>query len=650
VVGVPARIKEAPPMRTTPPAPDDPEATSSPAAATAAPAGPTRRAGALPDGHVLPFPYELYQGAVFHVADKKDRTGEVIGEIRTRVTYGPLCVARMCSSAEGEQWFDLEWRDSARIVTRRVDGAVLRSGRTLVRELGIAGIPVIEADAKHVERYLAAYRTANSDILEETRMTIARHLGWQEDGATFVTGDGAPWPVEPGQPEQRPALSAHHPCGTLEQWRQAVAHLERYPVVRIALAAGFAPALLRILGERSFTLDISGRSTRGKSTAAAVALSAWADPSGHGEGMATWKATQLMIEKRLNLVRGLPVVLDETRVVKTPEVVDQVLYQVSMNHGAARGGGWASMLPWHTIVISTGEQPALSFTSHEGAAARVLSLRRPPFGTDGQRSATDARAVTDAIAEHYGTAGPEFVHRLCALLAEDDGAGRLRKRHGELVDEHAGHAHSDIARRRAPLVAALHLAAQLAHEWEIVPLPSLQAAVFAEHFAEESAREDRGEMALDVVRALIAAHSHRICPLNAAAAELDPPSAGWIGAHSDKDGVPAIGILPRVLAEELGRATPPIAIDAVKEAWTERGSILLEGKRLARITIGGNQSRAYVFPVHILDGEDVPDGPDTPDADPAKPEAESAPAFEQGELGAGGWPKGTIGDMANREP
>ena len=632
-------------MRTTPPASDDPEATSSPAAD---PEGPTPRASALPEGHLLPFPYEFHQGAVFHVADKKDRTGEVIGEIRTRVTYGPLCVARMCSSAEGEQWFDLEWRDGARIVTRRVDGAVLRSGRTLVRELGIAGIPVIEADAKHVERYLAAYLTANRDVLEETRMTIARYLGWQEDGVTFVTGDGAPWPVEPSQPEQRPALSAHRPHGTLKDWQEAIGRLERYPVVRIALAAGFAPALLRIFGERSFTLDISGRSTRGKSTAAAVALSAWADPSGHGEGMATWKSTQLMIEKRLNLVRGLPVVLDETRVVKSPDIVDQVLYQVSMNHGAARGGGWASMLPWHTVVISTGEQPALSFTSHEGAAARVLSLRRAPFGTDGQRSAQDARAVTDAIAEHYGTAGPAFVHRLCALLAEDDGAVRLRKRHSELVDEHAEAARTDIARRRAPLVAALHLAAQLAHEWEIVPLPALETDVFAEHFSEESAREDRGEMALDVVRALIAAHGHRLCPLNAQTAAIDPPAAGWIGAHSDKDGVPAIGILPRVLAEELGRATPPIAIDAVKEAWTERGSIELEGKRLARVMVGGNQARAYVFPVHVLDGDDLPDGPDTPTAEQSEPEPE--PASEQTELGAGGWPKGSIGDLANREP
>lgn len=630
-------------MRTTSPAPDDPEATSSPADLAA---NQVSRAGALPAGHVLPFPYETDRGAIFHVVDRLDRKGEVIGEIRTRVTYGPLCVARMCSSAEGEQWFDLEWRDGARTVTRRVDGATLRSGRALVRELGIAGIPVIEADAKHVERYLAAYLTANRDILQETRMTIARHLGWQEDGTTFVTGDGHPWPVEPGQPEQRPALAAHHPCGTLASWQEAIARLEHYPVVRITLAAAFAPALLRILGERSFTLDVSGRSTRGKSTAAAVALSAWADPSGHGEGMATWKASQIMIEKRLNLVRGLPVVLDETRVVKSPEIVDQILYQVSMNHGAARGGGWASMLPWHTIVISTGEQPALSFTSHEGAAARVLSLRRPPFGTDGQRSAADARAVTDAIAEHYGTAGPAFAQRLCTLLAENDGAQRLRKRHAELVDEHAAAARTDIARRRAPLVAALHLAAQLAFEWEIVPLPAPDTAVWSEHFGEESAREDRGEMALDVVRALIAAQGHRLCPLNAHLVELDPPAAGWIGAHTVKDGVPAIGILPRALADELGRATPPIAIDAVKEAWTERGSILLDGKRLARISIGGTQTRAYLFPQHVLDGEQPPDGPGTAEADEAQPEPD--PGFEQPELGAGGWPKDSYGDLAHR--
>jgi hypothetical protein len=607
----------------------------------------------LPDGHALPDEYTVCGGAIFHAAERTDREGNPIEPKLTRVTYGPLWVARMYASLTGEQWFDLAWRDGHRAVTRRIDGAVLRSGRALVRELGIAGIPVIEADAKPVERYLAAYLTANHAVLEQTRVTIARYLGWQDDETpVFVTGDGTQRPVEPGEPEQHPALSAHHPCGTLADWQEAVARIERYPVVRAVLAAAFAPALLRVLRVPSFTVDVSGRSTRGKSTTAALALSAWADPSANGEGMATWNSGVIMIEKRLNLVRGLPVVLDDTRVVRSPDTVPKILYQVPMNHGGARGGGWSNMLPWQTIVISTGEQPALSFTSHEGAAARTFSLRRPPFGLNGEGSAADARFVTDTIGEHYGTAGPAFTARLCALLAEAHEAVLLRKRHAELLDAHAQAAANDVARRRAPLAAALHLAAQLAHDWEIVPLPALELETWADLFADETAREDRGAMALDVVRSLIAAQHHRLAPagLGAQAADL-APAAGWLGGHIEHEGTPAIALFPEALAAALAHATPPIVLDAVREAWIERGTIPMDPReptKLARPRVNGRQVRCYIFTRTVLDHEDAPDSPGEQSADqPDQGEAyDLAPDGQP--LGAAGWPLGSIGDYANR--
>lgn len=645
------------PARDAPTTPDQPgnqQPRQGPANVVTFPARRSAPGAHLPEAHTMPPSYEARGGAVFHVAERRDRkTGEVIDTVYTRVTYGPLAITRMCASSEGEQWFDLEWRDGARTVARRVDGAVLRSGRALVRELGAHGIPVIEADAKHIERYLAAYLTANRNALEETRVTIARHLGWQDDGA-FVTANGVPYPVEPGQPEQKAALAGHHAKGTLDAWKNAVARVERYPVVRIALAAGFAPALLSVLRLNSFTVDISGRSSRGKSTAAGVGLSPWANPTDQGDAMATWKSTFIAIEKRLNLVRGLPVVLDETRVVKSPEIVDQVLYQVPMNRGAGRGGGYPSMLPWQTILISTGEQPALSFTSHEGAAARILSLRRAPFGLDGPRSAADARAVTEALAENYGTAGPAFAERLRTVLAEEGGAQHLRERHEQLRAAHAETARNDVARRRAPLVAALHLAAHLAHEWNIVPMPALPIEVWTELLGEESGREDRGAMALDVVRSLIAAQGHRLRPLNhQSAALLDVPAAGWIGAHVEHEGVAAVAILPEALAAALNRATPPITLDAVREAWAERGTIILDGKHNPRVRMDGGRPRAFLFARDVLDGDEPPPArTDTPEGAPPpalapEPEPDTAP-YEQTELGAAGWPKGSIGDLANR--
>jgi hypothetical protein len=329
--------------------------------------------------------------------------------------------------------------------------------------------------------------------------------------------------------------------------------------------------------------------------------------------------------------------------VKSPDIVDQVLYQVSMDQGAARGGGWASMLPWSTILISTGEQPALSFTSHEGAAARVMSLRRAPFGTGGPASAADATAVTDAIGNHFGTAGPAFATKVAAKLAEADGAAWLRKRHDDLLDQHAAAAVNDVAKRRAPWVAALHLAALLAHEWGIVPLPALPLSTWVDLLSEESAREDRGGMALEIVRSLIGSQGHRLQPLGAnvkGGPQQATPPGGWIGAHVEVGNAPAVALLPVPLAEALSAATPPIVLDAVKEAWTESKTIVLdESNRLIRKRVGGEQVRCFVFPRTILDGEPDPDDTgDQPPAEVSNP-AEPGPGDQ--------WPAGSYGAEAN---
>jgi len=372
--------------------------------------------------------------------------------------------------------------------------------------------------------------------------------------------------------------------------------------VQVGAYAGLASPLLHPLGLDSFTIDFSGRSTRGKTITAMVALSCWADPSDRSEGMLTWQTASVIgIEKRLNLVSGLTVVVDETRLVKDPALVDAVLYMIPKNHGRPRGGGWPNMIPWRAVVVSTGEQPATSFTSHQGASARVLSVQSPPFGTDGQASRGAAETVKEGVEANYGTAGPAFANRLQARLAEDGGAGKLRTRHQELTEMLRGS--TDMTGRRAPLAACLALAAELAADWGILPFKAPDIAAWSGMFASDEQRDNRPEMALDLVRQYLAARADKMWGSNDGS---HPPASGWIG-HKAKEG-PAL--LPEKLREELRKRG--YELDAVIPGWLEMGVLLTKDSQRPPHLIGrrtaGHLSRHLIFRDEIIDPPDPEDG------------------------------------------
>ena len=147
---------------------------------------------------------------------------------------------------DGDHLVELAWRDGPRWVSRLIRRAVTKSGRKLVAEAGDAGLPVIEAEARQAERWLAAAEAANHQVM--ARHPVARQLGWQADGKTFVTAQDAPWRVEPRYADQAAALAAHRPCGTLASWKDAIAAASDHLVVQVGAYAGLASPLLEPLG------------------------------------------------------------------------------------------------------------------------------------------------------------------------------------------------------------------------------------------------------------------------------------------------------------------------------------------------------------------------------------------------------------------
>lgn len=503
------------------------------------------------------------------------------GESWNRVTFAPLVVTATFEDPEGDQYVELSWIDKSlgrpRRISRIVSRETAKRGRKLIETLGAAGLPAVEGDARAVEKWLAEFEAENVHRIPSEQ--LARWLGWQDDG-TFVSSPEEGIKVDTAFEEQRGPARAHAPKGSLEAWKETVAHLAGFPVPRVAVAAALAAPLLRPLGLNSFTLDISSRSTKGKTTALQCALSVWADPSEHASALSNWRTTLYAIEKRLNLVRGIVTIFDETMAVTDDSLIDEVLYQLPMNHGKARSGGaFGNMLPWETILLSSGERPALSFTTSQGAAARILGTTIAPFGDNGGSAATAAR---EGVLANYGHAGPEFIRYILSGLAKPKGQDTLRERHHQLVDEFRGG--GDMTNRRAPMVAALVLAETLACGIGLLPYEPLAYDVWRGLFTAHNPTDNRPEMALDVLREYVAGHAHELYSTARTymAPEQRPPYAGWLGVMASDGGVIKVALLPERVRKILAEAG--YSLDAVVGSWVDAGYLeTLKSQRPAHL-------------------------------------------------------------------
>ncbi|MFB6567366.1 DUF927 domain-containing protein [Streptomyces noursei] len=518
-----------------------------------------------------------------------------------RFAFAPLVMTATFEDPDGEQYVEISWTDRTKGPSRKVSRLVSREtakrGRELVRRLGGAGLPVVEGDSRLVERWLAEFEAANRGRIPSE--PLAHWLGWQPDGS-FVASPEDGIKVDVIYDELREVANAHGRHGTLEGWRETVGGLEGFPVPRVAIAASLAASLLNPLRINSFTFDISSRSTKGKTTALQCALSVWANPSEQSDAMSNWRTTLYAIEKRLNLVRGIVTIFDETMAVTDESIIDEVLYQLPMNHGKARSGGaFGSMLPWETILLSSGERPALSFTTSQGAAARILGTTIPPFGDNGGAAAVRAR---EGVLANFGHAGPAFVEYVREILAKPDGREVLKSRHRHLAEHFRGD--NDMTGRRSPMVAVLALAEALACEAGLLPYKPLPEGQWRRLFAAHNQTDNRPEMAMDVVREYIAGHAWELWPRNSD--DDRPPVRGWLGAVKQAGDETKVAILPERLRGILTDAG--YSLDAVVGGWIDAGYLELRPSQrpahLIPIRFDGGRAKCFSFTPKALQVDD----------------------------------------------
>lgn len=469
-----------------------------------------------------------------------------------------------------------------------------------VSSLSAYGIPVTSGEGALLVQYMAASDAA----LDEARIPMTSTvptMGWH-NGA-FLRGfhqHGANCPRLRLDDKAGPALVVAEAIGERGEWSEWVMHVwpsvRRFLVLRVAVAATLVPLLTELLPHVSmFAVDICGTTSRGKTTAMRVAASVWGGP----KYMRTWDATPVGVEHMAGAMNGLPLLLDDSKRLKNPQVAASAVYGIVSNEGRARGhsdGGMREMVQYRTALVSTGEAPLKDIGQHGGLGARCITLWGSPLGEPSHESAELARRLTATVQAHYGHIGKGVVEYLLSQTP-DDRANWCNRYEAHLQHYTATAAPNDIGPRLSESGAALALAWQMLCEAMALPYDPL---MFDSQWRDITASADTADRALG---ALIDLHTHinlnpdRIYrPRAANLSESQQPSevaplSGYL-AHMAK-GVLSV---PVSTAKSFLERTMGHTLSECVAAWHERGWLRTgNARRTHTARIGDRPIACYTF-------------------------------------------------------
>jgi hypothetical protein len=507
-----------------------------------------------------------------------------------------------------ERWETIEEDRQTLMEARKVSG------------LSAYGIPVTSGEGALLVQYMAASDAA----LDEARIPVTstvKTMGWH-DGA-FLRGfhrHGADCPRLRLDDRAGAALIIAEAIGDRGEWSEWVTHVwpsvRRFLVLRVAVAATLVPLLTELLPHVSmFAVDICGTTSRGKTTALRVASSVWGSP----KYMRTWDSTAVGVEHMASAMNGLPLLLDDTKRLKNPQVAASAVYGIVSNEGRARGhsdGGMREMAQYRTAIVSTGEAPLKDIGQHGGLGARCITLWGSPLGEPSHESAELARRLTATVQAHYGHIGKGVVEYLMSQTPEDR-ANWCNRYEAHLQHYTATAAPGDIGPRLSESGAALALAWQMLCEAMCLPYDPL---MFEGQWRSITAAAETADRALG---AMIDLHAHinmnpdRIYRPRAANVpdSMQPSEVAPLGgylAHMARGvlSVP-VGIAKNFLERTMGHT-----LSECVAAWNERGWLRTgDARRTHTVRIADRPVACYTFTalaMSIVAGVD--DGTSSPDA------------------------------------
>lgn len=403
--------------------------------------------------------------------------------------HPPMSI-RLLEDQHGRPVHQVVKSDKVAYVRRSEVAATGNSVGALARVLASQGVDVLStAQLRHIINQMDQDQEVSGNVV------LATYCGWATR-ETFVFGDGVAYTN--GEIDSAVAVLFKRRLksstrGSPEAWRAGMARLSGQWLLQAVVCVGLVPIILRHYGRlanvsENFALQLTGKTSTGKTTALRVAGSLWGGREDSDTGWAeTWWSTDNGVEKLMHQHTDALLVLDEASLAgsgRRARIDKQraAVFMLASGRGRARHDDDDDVQIARLVTLSSSNEPLSSHDPQQGRVDAAVGVRMPsvdltvrPHGVLDRLGATGAAAVIEAlnavIRDNYGHGAREFVRHLTGEIARDEAKlGRRIKGYIKLFREKAGYADlSGEAQRVCNAFALIHAAGQLGLQYGALP-------------------------------------------------------------------------------------------------------------------------------------------------------------------------------------
>ncbi|MGX0038150.1 uncharacterized protein (DUF927 family) [Staphylococcus warneri] len=357
------------------------------------------------DTPTIPDPYHIKGKWLYREKEKKNNKGEVIEVVDIYVTSTPPLVTERYKDVEsGEFYYELEFEDRKRKYQLPVTARDITQKNYLV-ELASKGLEITQNETSDLINYLSKFRRYNNipDYDVATRLGDVNGYFISPYKEDIKNNKYKLFNADKGR---QALIEAFEVKGNINDYIDGVFQkIKDMPMVMMMFYGALGSILLKDFNVDPFVVEISGRTSSGKTFTLKICSSVW----GTRKLITEWNATDVSVERMASFFNSFPLMKDDTRKAQNLFKIPTILYQFSGGQSKGRGNSSRSidyLEPWNNIMLSTGEVSIPDISEKGGVAGRVITLQDEPFPN---MDKLEFGNIADAINENHGLLGKLFI-------------------------------------------------------------------------------------------------------------------------------------------------------------------------------------------------------------------------------------------------